>query len=90
MSLEELIARLDQEGSVVFDVKVIPKASVTELAGKLADGSWKIKVAAPPEKGKANAELCVYLSGVFHVPRRNVEILHGAGSPRKRIRVRSR
>ena len=43
-------------------VKVIPKSSKTELAGYLPDGTWKIKVAAAPEKGKANRALMEFLA----------------------------
>ena len=46
-------------------VKVIPKSSRTELAGQLPDGTWKIKVAAAPEKGKANKALCAFLADHF-------------------------
>jgi hypothetical protein len=35
-------------------VKVVPKSAKTELIGVLPDGTWKIKVAAAPDKGKAN------------------------------------
>ncbi len=35
-------------------VKVIPRSAKTEIAGEMADGTLKVKIAAPPEKGKAN------------------------------------
>jgi len=38
-------------------VKVIPNSAKTEIKGEMADGTLKIAVAAPPEKGKANATL---------------------------------
>ncbi len=44
-------------------VKVIPKSSKTELTGYLPDGTWKIKVAAAPEKGKANRALMRFPRG---------------------------
>jgi len=68
-------------------VKVIPKSSRTELAGQLADGTWKVKVAAPPEKGKANRELCAFLAGHFGVPRSRVRIVSGETSHLKRVRI---
>jgi len=39
-------------------IKVTPKSSKTELTGYLPDGTWKVKVGAAPEKGKANRALC--------------------------------
>ena len=68
-------------------VKVIPKSSKTELAGYLADGTWKVKVAAVPEKGKANLALIEFLAERLGVARSRVHIVAGETSPHKRIRV---
>jgi uncharacterized protein (TIGR00251 family) len=68
-------------------VKVIPKSSRTELAGTLADGTWKVKVAAAPEKGKANRALCEFLAEHFGVAQNRVTIMSGATSHLKRIRI---
>ena len=53
---------LESIAEVDIRVKVIPKSSKTELAGYLPDGTWKIKVAAAPEKGKANRALVEFLA----------------------------
>ena len=68
-------------------VKVTPKSSRTELVGKLPDGTWKVKVAAAPEKGKANRALCAFLADHFGVPQSRVSILSGETSHRKRVRI---
>jgi len=68
-------------------VKVIPKSAKTELAGKLPDGTWKIKVAATPEKGKANRALCEFLAGHFGLGVSRVQIVSGETSHIKRIRI---
>jgi hypothetical protein len=68
-------------------VKVIPKSSRNEVAGYMADGTLKVKIAAVPEKGKANAMLCRFLAEYFGVPERDVQILSGQTSPRKRVRI---
>lgn len=68
-------------------VKVIPKSSKTELAGRLADGTWKIKIAAAPEKGRANKALCAFLADHFRVPQSRVTILSGETSHLKRVRI---
>ena len=68
-------------------VKVIPKSSKTELAGYLPDGTWKVKVAAVPEKGKANRELIEFLAERLSVPKSRIHIVSGETSPLKRIRV---
>jgi uncharacterized protein len=68
-------------------VKVIPKSSKTELSGQLPDGTWKMKVAAAPEKGKANRALCAFLAGHFGVAQSRVRIVSGETSHLKRIRI---
>jgi uncharacterized protein len=68
-------------------VKVIPKSSKTELTGYLPDGTWKIKVAAPPEKGKANRALCEFLAGHFGIARSKVSIVSGEIAHKKRIHI---
>jgi uncharacterized protein (TIGR00251 family) len=70
-----------------FLVKVIPKSSKTEFVGYLPDGTWKVKVAAAPEKGKANKELCAFLAERLGVPQSRVEIVSGETGRLKRIRV---
>ncbi len=73
-----------------IDVKVVPRASRSEITGTMADGSLKVKVAAVPEKGKANEELCAVLARHFEVPSRSVEVISGATSTRKRVRIHGR
>lgn len=72
---------------MIFQVKVIPKSSKTELVGYLADGTWKVKVAAPPEKGKANRALCEFLAEKLGVAKSKVRIVAGETSSLKRISV---
>ena len=70
---------------MVIRVKVIPKSSKTELVGYLPDGTWKVKVAAVPEKGKANRALCEFLAERLGVAKSRVRIVAGETSPIKRI-----
>lgn len=68
-------------------VKVIPKSSKTELVGHLPDGTWKVKVAAAPEKGKANKELRAFLADHFGVALSRVSIMSGETAHIKRVRI---
>jgi len=70
-----------------FRVKVIPKSSKTELVGYLPDGTWKVKVAAAPEKGKANRALCDFLANHLGVAKSKVHIVSGETAQLKRIHV---
>ena len=56
-------------------VKVIPRSPKTEIVGEMADGTLKIRIAAPPEKNKANDELIRFLTAHYGVKR--VEIISG-------------
>ena len=68
-------------------VKVIPKSSRTKLAAILPDGTWKVKVAAAPEKGKANRALCEFVAEKLGVAKSRVRVIAGETSQLKRIRV---
>jgi uncharacterized protein (TIGR00251 family) len=72
---------------VTIEVKVTPRARRTAFAGQMADGTLKIQVAAPPEEGRANEELCAFLARHHGVPRSAVEILRGHTSRRKVVRI---
>ena len=68
-------------------VKVIPRSAKTEIAGEMADGTLKVKIAAPPEKGKANEALCEFLAGHYKVPRASVTIVSGHSAALKLVRI---
>lgn len=68
-------------------VKVIPKSSKTELTGYLPDGTWKIKIAAAREKGKANRALCAFLADKLGVAQSRVHIISGETSQLKRVHI---
>jgi uncharacterized protein len=68
-------------------VKVIPRSPRSEVVGKLADGTWKVRIAAVPEGGKANRELIALLAKEFDVPVHSVEILSGHTASLKLVRI---
>jgi uncharacterized protein (TIGR00251 family) len=72
---------------VTIRVKVIPRSSKSEIAGQMQDGTLKIRVAAPPDKGQANEEVCALLAGKYGVARNAVRIVSGQTSGRKLIRI---
>lgn len=63
-----------------------PGASRSEFAG--AHGArLKIRIAAPPVEGRANAALIDFLAGAFAVPKQRVVIERGASSRQKSVRI---
>jgi uncharacterized protein len=84
---EFLHKRIAQPLPVTFRVKVSPKSPKTEITGELADGTLKVRVAAPAERGKANAELCAFLAREIGVPADRVQVISGHTSPMKLVRV---
>ena len=76
----------EKEGAIVFTVRVIPRASKSEIVGA-HDGALKIRLAAPPVDGAANEELVKTLAKYFEISRSSVEILSGATSKTKQIRI---
>ncbi|MBV9240606.1 MAG: YggU family protein [Acidobacteria bacterium] len=71
---------------LIIGVRVVPRASRSEIVG-LHDGALKVRIAAPPVDGAANAELVKVLAKAFSVPKSNVEILIGGSSKTKRVRI---
>jgi uncharacterized protein (TIGR00251 family) len=72
--------------ALLLDLHVQPGAKRTEVAGAHGE-ALKVRLAAPPVDGKANAELIRWLASAFGVPRRSVELLRGAASRDKLVRV---
>ena len=71
---------------MVFGVKVVPGSSRTALAGVLGD-LLKVKVAAPPEKGKANKCLIEFLAKQLGIKKNQISIVAGQMNPVKMVKV---
>ena len=54
---------------------------------KQPDGSYRVRVTAPPVDGKANKKLIELLAEHFHKPRRYFTIIRGGSSKQKIIEV---
>lgn len=75
------------EGTDLFlAVHVQPKARRDEIVGPHGD-RLKIRIAAPPVDGKANAHLIRYLADCFGVPAGSVDLLAGSSGRDKRLRI---
>lgn len=67
-------------------VRVQPRAKRNAVVAG-PDGSLKVYVTAPPEGGRANEAVIELLAEHFGVKRRQVEIVAGATSRTKTIRI---
>jgi uncharacterized protein (TIGR00251 family) len=67
-----------------LEIKAVPGASKTEFAG-VKDGRLRIRLAAAPEDGKANAEMLNFLSKSLNCPKRDLLLLSGKKSRLKTL-----
>lgn len=65
---------------------VSPGAARSELVGRHGDG-WRARVAAPPERGRANRALVELLAEALDVPRDTVTVVAGKTVRRKVVEV---
>ncbi len=72
--------------AVTLTLHVQPGAKKTEIAGIHGD-ALKIRLAAPPIEGKANAALLAFLAEKFGVPLRNAILKQGESSRRKVVSI---
>ena len=79
-------ARLEANG-VVLTVHLQPNASRTECAGFHGE-ALKVRIAAPPVDGAANAALVRFLADRMSLSSRDVTILSGTSSRSKRVLLR--
>ncbi|MFZ5469243.1 MAG: DUF167 domain-containing protein [Myxococcota bacterium] len=73
-------------GGVELSVLVQPRASRTKICGEHG-GQLKIQLAAPPVDGAANAALVEFVAERVGVPKRQVQLVAGESSRRKRLRI---
>lgn len=84
MSLDWL--REAADGSLVLTLHIQPGAKQTGFVGPHGD-AMKIRLAAPPVDGKANAALCAFLAEFCGVPKSSVTLLSGETSRAKRVKL---
>ena len=80
-----LATAADGRGTLI-EVKVVPGASRSRIAGEYGDGI-RVQVAAAPERGKANEALTELLAEKLGVAHRDVTVVRGMTSPRKTVLV---
>lgn len=74
------------DGSVVLRLHVVPGAGRTAVTGRHGD-ALKVRVAAPPERGRANDACLALVASTLGVGPAQVELVSGPSSRSKRVRV---
>jgi uncharacterized protein (TIGR00251 family) len=69
---------------IYLSVKVLPGASVSRILDTRGD-RLRVKIAAAPEGGKANAELCAFLAKTLGCAKKEVRLESGEKSRLKTV-----
>lgn len=81
--------RVREEGGravVLLRIKAVPGASASGVAGVVGD-RLKVRVAAPPEGGRANRAIVLLLASVLGVRRGRVRVESGEAGEEKTVAV---
>jgi hypothetical protein len=81
-----MIEILERNGSVVFAVRVTPRASRDAIEGEY-QGALRVRLTAPPVEDRANNALRRLLAARLNVPVSAVRIVGGEKSRNKRVAV---
>ena len=68
-------------------IRVSPAARRTEIVGRQGD-AWKVRVAAAPERGKANDALLRLLAERLRLPLAGLSLVSGHGARDKVVELR--
>lgn len=71
---------------MLISVRAYPHAARNEVTAFI-DGVFRVKVAAPPVKGKANKELITFLSQVLGINKDMISITRGHATRNKLINI---
>lgn len=72
---------------MLIKIKLTPSARKTEIIKQSAN-FWRVKLTAPPEKGKANEALIKLAADYFKVPKSSVLLKSGKASRYKIIDIK--
>jgi uncharacterized protein (TIGR00251 family) len=72
--------------SARLSIRVQPGASKNELVG-YGEGTWRVRLQAPPVEGKANSALLQFLAGLLGVRLSALTLARGATSRSKLVDV---
>lgn len=71
---------------VKLHIKVKPNSKTDEITRE-GDGSYKVKIKAPPVDGKANKYLINYLSAILKLPKSSIVLTKGETAAFKTLQI---
>lgn len=71
---------------VIIDIKVVPKASKSEVVGYVGE-LLKIRISSIPENGKANKALCRFVALKLGLSESDVIVVSGLKSRTKSLEI---
>jgi uncharacterized protein len=72
---------------ILLNLRISPGAKRASIEGPYGESALKLRVAAPPVDGKANAEAERFLAELLGIPRSDVTVVRGASSRDKVILI---
>jgi uncharacterized protein (TIGR00251 family) len=73
-------------GATRLRLRVVPGSKSPGVVGRHGD-AWKLRVAAPPERGRANDAAVALLAETLRIPPDDVRLVAGRGSRDKVVEV---
>ena len=75
-----------QPESCTINIRVVPRSSKVKIE-EFGQDQYKIKLTSPPVDGEANEQLVRVLASKLSIPSNQIEIVSGAKSRLKRVRI---
>jgi uncharacterized protein (TIGR00251 family) len=76
----------EKSGTLLLHLKIQPNASRSGIAGQHGQ-RLKIRLQSPPQDGKANRELLVFLSDTLGISKSRIDLIRGQTSRDKTVRI---
>jgi uncharacterized protein (TIGR00251 family) len=69
-----------------LQIRAVPGSNASGVVGRHGD-AWKVRLAAPPEKGRANDELVRLLANLLGLDRSQVSVVTGTSARDKLVAI---
>lgn len=70
-----------------ISLKIVPNSSKNDFVGMMADGNFKLKIQAVPEKNKANKAIIKLISKKLGIPQSKIQIISGETQAKKLVSI---